>query len=151
MPSRRSAYPAVGREPRADQLLQHHGVSAGHALRQNFQQPMHCTEQHSNALSGNSAQHQPADQLHSVGKPVEVGSKLCTLCCERIQVCTIIRNLDATCLLHLDRPTLALKREFLFYRWLLLPGATTKTYVQTACCAWSCCTRNCSVHCAMVT
>ena len=133
-------------------LLRHLDMSdEENALRGVLQQPRRSREQHSNALcedqpeveasSGSDCQpeHEP-DQCSCVGQDGNIAATACAVCCEDINNACTLTSYDR--LFNLD---------YLMCRWLLLPSAITLLFAQIVCCAWSCCTRPCSVHYAMVT
>ncbi len=142
-------------------LLRHLDMSdEENALRGVLQQPRRSREQHSNALcedqpeveasSGSDCQpeHEP-DQCSCFGQDGNIAATACAVCCEDIKVHNELWMAQDCCTLTSYNRLFNL--DYLMCRWLLLPSAITKLFAQIVCCAWSCCTRPCSVHYATVT
>ncbi len=135
-------------------LLRHLDMSdEENALHGVLQQPRRSPELHSNALCEDQlvyeqAEHEP-DQCSCFGQDGNVAATACAVCCEDIKVHSKLWMAQDCCTLtSYDR---LFNLDCLMCRWLLLPNAITKSFAQTVCCTWSCCTRPCSVHYAMVT
>ena len=130
-------------------LLRHVDMSAEeNSLRGVPQQPRRSPEQNSNPVCEDQPEHDPV-QYSCFGQDGSIAATACVVCCEEIKVHNKMWMAQKYCTLtSYDR---FLSLDCLIRRWLLLPSAITKLFVQIVCCAWSCCTRPGSVHCAMVT
>lgn len=130
-------------------LLRHLDMSdEENALRGVLQQPRRSREQHSNALCEEQPEHEP-DQCSCFGQDGDNAATACAVCCEDIKVHNELWMAQDCCTLtSYDR---LFNLDYLMCSWWLLPSAITKLFAQIVCCTWSCCTRPCSVHYAMVT